>query len=215
MRDKTLERYIILVREFIRLWEELGEFLHLKVEEKVPEEKEKRFMELKSEIARKSQVLSENLEGGFPVEAQIVDIISQSPSLAQIHSTTLQIKKLQNDWHTTLVALNKILGSLENKREELARVSALGVKFKRFLRHPLTTLIFLIVVIFILYGLASLFLPPPEVKEGEGLGEKLKSFLARRELIKVDTGLKERIGKRLESKIEEKRREREERLRAE
>ena len=165
MRDKKIERNITLVQEFISLWEDLGKFLHLSPDREISTEDEQKFMEMKSTVARKCQVIQENLEGGFPMEGKILDILSQSPGLKQILTQPMHAKKLQNDWHTTYIGLNKVLGSLEAKKSELARVSRFAFSLHNFVRHPLTTLIFLIAIIMFFYTLLARFLTPEKITE--------------------------------------------------
>ncbi len=165
MRNRKLEKNIEKVKEFIKLWQDFEVFLNLSQEKEIGEEEERKFRELKSTLARQSESLQESLQGGFVVEGKIMDILSQSPNLAQIIKQPMHLKKLQNDWHSAFIALNKILGSLEAKKDELARISRLGFSFKRFVRHPLTTLIFLILVILLFYTFLARLITPERAKE--------------------------------------------------
>ncbi|NOZ64776.1 MAG: hypothetical protein GXO71_07660 [Caldiserica bacterium] len=163
MRNKKIEWNINLVREFISQWQDFGNFLHLPPDRDISPEDEQKFMEMKSMIARRCQVLQESLEQGFLAESKILDILSQSPELKQILTQPMHAKKLQNDWHAAYISLNKLLGSLEAKKAELARVSRFGFSFRNFVRHPLTTLVFLIAVIMLFYALLASFLTPEKI----------------------------------------------------
>ncbi len=163
MRNKKIEWNINLVKEFIAQWQDFGNFLNLPPDREVSAEDEQKFMDMKSMIARRCQVLHESLEQGFMVEGKILDVLSQAPGLQQILTQPMHIKKLQNDWHAAYISLNKLLGGLEAKKAELARVSRFGFSFRNFVRHPLTTLIFLIAVIMLFYAFLASFLTPEKI----------------------------------------------------
>ena len=182
MRDRKLEQSISFIRDFINLWQDFGNFLNLPPEREIASGDEEKFMSMKSAIAQRCQALQEMLEGGFPMEGKIVDILSQSPGLAQIISQPMHIKKLQNDWHSTYIGLNKVLGSLEAKRGRLLHISRFSLVFKSFVHHPLTVLVFLIAIIMFFYALIARFLTPEKISQ---LKEKVP-FLS--EQSKTDTG---------------------------
>lgn len=182
MRDKKLEKSISFLKDFINLWQDFGNFLNLSPEREIVSDDEEKFMSMKSAIAQRCQVLQEMLEGGFPMEGKIVDILSQSPSLKQVLTQPMHIKKLQNDWHSAYIGLNKILGSLEAKKDKLSHISGFSVGLKSFLRHPLTVLIFLIAIIMFFYALIARFITPEKISQ---LKQKIP-FLS--EESKTDTG---------------------------
>jgi len=174
MRDKKLERNIEGVKQFISMWQDFSAFLNLPPETEVSEEEEKKFMEIKSAIARKCQQLQEEIEEGFPVEGKIIDILSQSPTLGSILRQPMHLKKLQNDWHSAYISINKLLGSLEAKREALAKVSRVKMLFKKLLTSPLTSFIIMVLLTLFFYTILARLITP---EKAEVWKEKLKEKL--------------------------------------
>ncbi len=125
MRDKALERKIELLREFIGEWVKFRDFLTSSLKAgKVSAEDERKFLELKSLIARKHQGLMQTLGEEFPPDQRLMDIISHAVSLESLVGTSgMQFRKIENDWHLSYIHLNEVLGTLETKREVMAKIS--------------------------------------------------------------------------------------------
>ncbi|MCK5595612.1 hypothetical protein KAI19_05485, partial [bacterium] len=88
-------------------------------------EKKQGFMESKSHLARKYESISGVLEKQYSPDNKISSILSQSVSLSNLAASDMQSRKLENDWHVSYIFLNKRLGGLEGKRDDLAKISML------------------------------------------------------------------------------------------
>ena len=153
MIDKVLESKIEQLNEFVQLWATFYELYKRASEQQTfSDEEEKNFLELKSSLARKYQGLMDSLGIKPTAEDRTFDVISQVMSLKSITTLSpLQMEKLENDWHNSYITLNKIMGSLENRRGELAKINVFALTCKRFLLNPVFALILMIIVISFLY----------------------------------------------------------------
>ncbi len=158
MKDERLEKRIFILREFIDLWEKFHSVMK-EASKGAPldEESNQQFMELKSSIARKLQALSDIFGENVMPEEDITDILSESVSIEHIAKVgSLSSSNMENTWHRTHIALNKILGSLENDRDELAKVSVIGSWGRRlFANRAVTTGLVLICIIALYWFIAG------------------------------------------------------------
>ena len=153
MIDKILEVRIKHLNEFVNLWTTFYEmYKRAANQQNFTEDEEKNFLELKSILARKYQGLMDALGIKPTAEDRTFDVISQVMSLKGITTLSpLQTQKLENDWHNSYITLNKILGSLENRKDNLAKISVAGVFLKRLISNPMFMLILIMIIIYILY----------------------------------------------------------------
>lgn len=85
-------------------------------------------------------------------EDRTFDVISQVMSLRNISTLSpLQLEKLENDWHNSYITLNKILGSLENRKNNLAKINVFAQSCKRIFRNPFFALFLIMLLISIIY----------------------------------------------------------------
>ncbi|MDD5745943.1 MAG: hypothetical protein PHO30_01630 [Candidatus Omnitrophica bacterium] len=160
MIDKALENRIKKVNEFIQLWASFYEkYKHANNQQVFTEEDEKSFLELKSSLARKYQGLMDSLGLKPTAEDRTFDVISQVMSLKSIAMLSpLQMEKLENDWHHSYITLNKVMGSLENQKQELGKINVFEQRCKRILTNPFVALALIIIAIsFIYYVLKNFF----------------------------------------------------------
>ncbi|MCM8814013.1 MAG: hypothetical protein NC924_08810 [Candidatus Omnitrophica bacterium] len=157
MIDRTLEEKIKQVKEFIDLWASFyNTYKKAAGQPSFTDEEEKNFLELKSTLARKYQAMMDSMGLKPTAEDRTFDVISQVMSLKSIPNLSpLQIEKLENDWHNSYITLNKIMGSLENKRNELAKVNVLGKQMSKLLMNPFVTLLLLLFLISGIYALVK------------------------------------------------------------
>ncbi|MCP4649942.1 MAG: hypothetical protein GY853_07695 [PVC group bacterium] len=153
MIDQDLENKIAQIKAFIELWENFYQsYKQAITQPSFTEEDEKNFLELKSSLARKYQGLMDSLGLKPTAEDRTFDVISQVMSLKNITTLSpLQMQKLENDWHNSYITLNKIMGSLENRRDELAKISVVKESLKKFFTNPFFALILIITIIYFLY----------------------------------------------------------------
>lgn len=176
MRNKSLERKIELLKEFIEEWMGFKDFLRGALKDKaiLPEE-EKKFLAIKSLITRKYQGLTLILGKDFVPDDRLLDIISHAVSLEGLTGTSdIQFRKIENDWHLSYIHLNKLLGNLESEKDRLAKVSGIKVVFNHFIfgvRGFCRGLIKATLILILLTGMGlvgSFFLAGEEKRE-EGL----------------------------------------------
>ncbi len=149
MRDKNLELQIKRLKEFMQLWITFHDMYKSAIKrETITPEEEQSFLETKSLIARKYQALKDQLKVSSNYEYRTFDVISQVLSLKSVAAISdLSLNKIENDWHNSYIVLNKLLGELEGKQEELRKVSALGLMLKKFFGSPLGNLLMIVVII--------------------------------------------------------------------
>jgi len=159
MIDKNLEARMKQLNEFIELWKTFYELYKRALEQQsFTDDEERNFLELKSSLARKYQGIMDSLGIKPTAEDRTFDVISQVMSLKSINMLSpLQMEKMENDWHNSYITLNKILGSLENKKNELAKVNVFAQTSKRILTNPFFALFLIITVISIIYFLLRNF----------------------------------------------------------
>ncbi|MCD5390514.1 hypothetical protein LR007_01405 [candidate division NPL-UPA2 bacterium] len=177
MRNKKLERKIALLNEFIDEWIRFRDFLKGALKDgKVSAEEERKFMEIKSLIARKYQGLGQTLGEEFSPDNRITEIISQAVSLEGLAGTSgMKFGKIENDWHQSYIRLNEFLGGLESQRDEIAKISRMSLffgglsKMGRGLIRGVIKLILILVILFIMCLVGSYYFLADEEAKEEGL----------------------------------------------
>ena len=168
MINPELEEKIKKTKEFMELWLKFHElYTGALKKEAIHAEEEMAFLETKSLIARKYQALMDRLGMEPSMDDKTFDVVSQLLSLQGVSSISdVQIQEIETGWHRSFMFLNKLLGTLENQKETLARISPLSIwipRVKAFLAKKRTRFI-LFVIIFILLA------------NGFRLGEKVVNF---------------------------------------
>lgn len=148
MRDRELEERIAKLKEIIGLWNRFNQVTApvLKGAE-AGDDLESEFLELKSSIARKYQSLADRFpKRTFPDE-EVNAVLSQALSLGHLKGfTEFAASEFQNQWHKVYISLNRQLGHLESERDELRKISGLGVLIRRFTGGKLFKLIIIILI---------------------------------------------------------------------
>ncbi|MCG2710920.1 MAG: hypothetical protein L6416_01090 [Candidatus Omnitrophica bacterium] len=159
MIDKNLEARIKQLIEFVDLWKSFYElYKRASEQQNFTEDEERNFLEIKSSLARKYQALMDSLGIKPTAEDRTFDVISQVMSLKNISTLSpLQMEKLENDWHNSYITLNKILGSLENRKNDLAKINVFAQTSKRILTNPFFALFLIMMLISIVYFFAKNF----------------------------------------------------------
>jgi len=160
MIDRDLENKITQLKEFTDLWASFhASYKKASKQQSFTDDEEAIFLELKSSLARKYQGLMDSLGIKASAEDRTFDVISQVMSLKGMCSLSpMQFDKVDNDWHASYITLNKILGSLENRQNELAKINPAVQACKKFFTNPIFTLILIVIVIgFIYYVIKTFF----------------------------------------------------------
>ena len=134
MIDRTLEVKIKKTKEFMELWMKFHTLYKQALKrETITAQDEDLFLETKSLIARKYQALKEFLNQPFLLEDEkTFDVISQLLSLQGVSALSdVQVQEIESDWQRSYLILNKVLGSLENQKEALGRISPFSVLFPK------------------------------------------------------------------------------------
>ena len=175
MIDKEIEEKIKKTKEFMELWIKFHNLYKEALKDKVVDpEEEKAFLETKSLIARKYQALTDLLKITPSTEDKTIDVISQVLSLQSISTLSdVQLEEIENGWHHSNIFLNKLLGSLENRKETLSKVNPLSVLlpkiFSGIWTKPVRKLTKTIIVLILAYVILI---------KGLHLDEKARIFLS-------------------------------------
>lgn len=153
MIDRNLEKEIKQTKDFIELWRKFHDLYKGALDKQtISSQEEESFLETKSLLARNYQALLDSLNIKSTIEDKTFEVISQILSLDSISTISdMQMKKIENDWHNSYITLNKILGSLESKKEALAEISAVKIIIKRVFSSPVVSLALVIIIIIFIY----------------------------------------------------------------
>ena len=154
MQDR--KEAIIKTKEFLELWKKFDHIYKDAMKKtSVTEEEEDLFLETKSIVARKFQILVDSL----PVERSIVDrafdIINKIISLKSISTLSEEaLRRISNDWHQTYISLNRLLGHLEAQKDSDVHNGAVAMKegcvsIGRFVAYFVVILVFVLVICFL------------------------------------------------------------------
>ena len=132
-------------------------------------EEENAFLETKSLIARKYQALKDYLEISASYDDKTFDVISQLLSLKSVAAISdLSLHKIENDWHSSYIVLNKLLGELEAREDNLKRVSRTKMVLRGLSGSPIINLVLLIIVILAIYMVLMYMGKIPNAAEKSG-----------------------------------------------
>lgn len=153
MINRDLEQQIKKTKSIIQLWTKFRELYRIPLSRTdiLPEE-ENGFLELKSSLTRQYQGLLESLDIGHSPDDRTFEVIGSILSLSSVPNLNeMQLKKVENDWHNSYLSLNKILGSLENKREQLGKINTVKITIKKIFSSYIVSLIFIVLFIVLAY----------------------------------------------------------------
>ena len=160
MKDKRLEKKIKLLKEFMELWIKFHDLYKTALsKQSISPEEEKNFLETKSLIARKYQMLKDFLGIEPQTDDRTFDVISQVLSLESVSTISdLGIKKIESDWHNSYIQLNKLLGELESKTEDLKSINTFVIFLRKLFVNPVVNMLLLIAFIIAVYYIVLYFL---------------------------------------------------------
>ena len=110
----TLENRIAVCQEYISLWLKYFQFFARSTEERqIEASEEKAFFQTMTALSRKQFQFAEAMGPVFEHGSEIVHVLSMSVSLAHIQVMDDNTRsKLELDWHSLLLEMNKSLGRL-------------------------------------------------------------------------------------------------------
>lgn len=159
MIDKNLEKKIKQTEDFLELWVKFHDLYRgATTKGTIVAEDEKVFLDTKSLIARKYQALIDALGITQGDEERSFNVISQVLSLERVSTMSdMQMREIEDSWHNSYIALNKLLGGLENEKEELAKISRTGLAMKKIFSSSLMNLVLIVVFVFSIFYIIKLF----------------------------------------------------------
>jgi hypothetical protein len=155
MTDKLTEKKIEHTKEFLELWMKFHETYKSALNKKtISPEEENNFLQTKSLIARKYQYLMDELEIRPTAEDRTMDVIATILSLESVATTSdMQLKKLEGDWHSSFLLLNRMVGKLEAGKAESKKTGVMAL-----MTNKLYYIIALCAVILIFYFISKIFI---------------------------------------------------------
>lgn len=133
MIDPVIERQYSDCRELIALWKAFSEYFSIGVKgDNLTPEKEGQFLQLKSRIAELHDSFMDALTHDQNVGQSMLDVVSRSITLKHLNRlSTADVKKMEIEWHESYLLLNDTIGALDDKRNELAKVSETQFRSKK------------------------------------------------------------------------------------
>ncbi len=148
MRDKQLEQQIEHVEQFVEIWKEFHAlFSKALAKNSITPEDEQRYFEIKTTIARNYNVLMESLGLENEKDSKALEIITHVVTLEDASALSEGMaKRVTAVWHEKYIEFQKLLGALEHNREELAHISRLSLLIRKVLFHPVSIIIYVLIV---------------------------------------------------------------------
>jgi hypothetical protein len=118
----ALERRVELTREFMNDWLLFNQILSAYPSPGVNKANlENQFLKIKSKLARSHRVMRDTLQDDYQLDQGTMNIVSGATNLESIYAQSeVAVKKLQTEWHRAFIAINEMLGSIEDKRNRAA-----------------------------------------------------------------------------------------------
>lgn len=109
-----LEQRILIVREYIDLWMKFFSFFSSEIHEReITAAEEKSFFQLMTQLSRKQFQFVEAAANTYDGGDDVMKVLCAAVSLAHIQvMKEATFGKLELDWHTQLIAMNKAAGRL-------------------------------------------------------------------------------------------------------
>lgn len=111
----SLENRIATCREYTRLWQQYFQFFAegFPEERKVTEDEERNFFMMMNVLAQNHYRFVELSAPHFKEADGLLKVLTDTPSLAVLKGMSeAQFSKLQIDWHTLFISMNKAIGKL-------------------------------------------------------------------------------------------------------
>jgi hypothetical protein len=125
MIDEKLEGNIKILEELIVLWDQIHDFMKISLDkDNISSISNEDFLKTKSKVAMIHPNLMNVLEKDIHVGQMVLDLVMQSISLNHLNQLSdTEFRKLNIKWHDASLLMNEVLGSLIDRREELAKTS--------------------------------------------------------------------------------------------
>src|SRR3989304_5383967 len=112
-KPSLTEQKITRTKEFLDQWVIFHDlFGKTRTDEPITREDEDRFLKIKSDLARKPQILMEFLDKDYIDKEPITNILRSSVNLRTIAQSAYEhFFRTETWWHNTFLALNETLGN--------------------------------------------------------------------------------------------------------
>lgn len=171
MRDRRLEKNIARVEAFIELWKQLSQFLDRGFRGgPFSDQEEAEFLDLKSRIAQQYELVMTMLGMEAERDEKALRLLNSVPSLAGFRDLPEGMdKRLSNEWHSTYLAMQALLGRLRGRQAQLASINTFAVAWRSVFANPLVLLVVALMAAYGVYRLAEDLIPKiyRAVEEGD------------------------------------------------
>lgn len=165
MRDPSLEHKMQEIQELMRIWMHFYRILAAGFSpEMITPERESEFLQIKTTVAERHEDFMQIIEGikkqeDLYIGQNILSLVKRTISLREFSKLSpVEINKISIEWHDANILLNESLGTLEHRRDELAKVSQfqynkakwkknLKKGFSDFVTNPTVRVIFVLSVL--------------------------------------------------------------------
>jgi hypothetical protein len=125
MIDPKLERQFNHCSELLDLWRKFHEFMGFGVKgDSITPEHEAQFLHTKSRIAMLHDTFMTALMADRNIGQSVLTIVGRAITLGHLaRMSVAEVKKMEIEWHQAFLLLQETLGTIEDKRTEIADVS--------------------------------------------------------------------------------------------
>ncbi|MCX7718288.1 MAG: hypothetical protein N2111_07795 [Candidatus Sumerlaeaceae bacterium] len=133
MIDPTVERHYADCKELLDLWSTFHDYYVMGVKgENITPEAESQFLDIKSRIAMLHDSFIDALTHDQNIGQGMLKIVESAITLKHLNrQSPAETKKMEIEWHEAYLLLNQTIGALEDRRNELANMSAAQVRAQK------------------------------------------------------------------------------------
>jgi len=139
VRDPVLEHKIEEIQELMRIWMHFYRILAAGFSpETISQERENEFLQIKTTVAERHEDFMQIIEGikkqeDLYIGQNILSLVKRTISLQEFSKLSpVEINKISIEWHDANILLNEALGTLEHRRDEIAKVSPAQYKMAKW-----------------------------------------------------------------------------------
>jgi len=120
MDRQQLDELITHLEAHLECWRQFNGFVGQARAKDFGEDEENEFLEIKSTLVQQIEVIRNYIEEGGPAKDEILDLISDAPSLRAISEMSETAHRtLENKWHQIFVGWQTVLGQIKASDREL------------------------------------------------------------------------------------------------
>lgn len=114
-----MERKLSRTKEFLDQWLVFHElFSKTRLAEEITREDEDRFLKVKSDVARRHQILMDFLKDDYIAGQPITELLRATVNLRTVSQSAYEhYVQMETQWNNTYLSLNETLGHLRYKME--------------------------------------------------------------------------------------------------